>query len=98
MKRDLRNVVEYLPPPHVVVGATLLESFHPRRRSRLVDNTKLTQRKASHFIATTIAAEEDGSEEEEERGQRKGLKTPCPPGASLYSQRSCTVSSFKPSD
>jgi hypothetical protein len=45
-----------------------LESFHPRRRNLPVDNTKLTQREASHFIATAIAAEEDGFEEEEERG------------------------------
>jgi hypothetical protein len=49
-----------------------------------VDNTKLTWREASCFIAISITTEEDRFEEEEERGQRKGLKTPCPPGAPLY--------------
>jgi hypothetical protein len=46
-----------------------LESFHPRRSNRLANNTKLTRREASHFIAITIMAEEEhGSEEEEEKG------------------------------
>jgi hypothetical protein len=31
-------------------------------------------------------------------GRRKGLKTPCPLGASLYSQRRCAMSSSGPSD
>jgi hypothetical protein len=48
-------------------------SFHPRRRSHPEDNTKLTQREASHFITTAIAAE-DGSEEEEEKGPEEGIE------------------------
>ena len=51
-----------------------LESFHPQRRNRPVDNTKLTRGEASHFITTAIAAEEDGSEEEEERGLEEGIE------------------------
>jgi hypothetical protein len=49
-----------------------------------VDNTKLTWREASHFIATAIATEEDGSEEEE-RGSKKGIEGVASPRASLYS-------------
>ena len=62
------------PPPCITVAFPSLESFHPRRSSRLVDNTKLTQREASHFITTAIAAEEDGSEEEEEKGLEEGVE------------------------
>jgi hypothetical protein len=36
-----------------------------------VDNTKLTWREASHFIATE---EEDGSEKEEEKGPEEGIE------------------------
>jgi hypothetical protein len=99
MKRDPRSAVEYLPPPHVVVGAASLESFHPQRSSHPVDNTKLTWRKALHFITTTIATkEEDGSEKVKRRGQRKGLNTLRPLGASIYSQRWCAMSGSRPSD
>jgi hypothetical protein len=71
MKPYPRSAVEYLSPPHVVVGAASLESFHPQRSSHPVDNTKLTWREASHFIATE---EEDGSEKEEEKGPEEGIE------------------------
>jgi hypothetical protein len=45
-----------------------------------VDNTKLTRREVSHFIATTIAVEEDGSKEEEERGPEEGIEDAASPG------------------
>jgi hypothetical protein len=58
-----------------------LESFHPRRSSCLADNTKLTRREATHFIATAIAVEEeDGSEEEEEKGLEEGIEDIASPG------------------
>ena len=63
----------------------MLESFHPRRRSRSADNTKLTLREASHFIATAIATEEDGSEKDEERGAEEGIEDVASPEAPLYS-------------
>ena len=62
------------PPPCTTMVFPSLESFHPRRSSRLADNTKLTRREASHFITTTIAAKEDGSKEEEERGPMEGIE------------------------
>jgi hypothetical protein len=46
-----------------------------------VDNTKLTRREVSHFIATTIATkEEDGSKEEEEKGPEEGIEDAMSPG------------------
>jgi hypothetical protein len=67
-------MVLQLPLCHVI-SFPLLESFHPRRSSRPADNTKLTRREASHFIATAITTkEEDGSEEEEEKGPEKGIE------------------------
>ena len=80
MKWDPRSITEYLPPHHVVVGATSLESFHPRRCYRPVDNTKLTRREATHFITTAIATKEDGSKEEEERGLEEGIEDTTSPG------------------
>jgi hypothetical protein len=69
------------PSPCTTVAFPSLESFHPQRSSHPEDNTKLTQREASHFITIAIAAEEDGSEKKKKRrGWRKGLKTPCPLG------------------
>ena len=47
-------VVLQLPLCHAV-GSPSLESFHPRRSSRPEDNTKLTQREASHFIISMVA-------------------------------------------
>ena len=61
------------PSPCAAMVFPSLESFHPRRSSRLVDNTKLTLREASHFITTAITAEEDGSKEEEEKGPEEGI-------------------------
>ena len=72
------------PPPYAAVAFPSLESFHPWRSSRLTDNTKLTRRDASHFIAIAIATEEDGSEEEE-RGSGEGIEDTASPGAPLYS-------------
>ena len=88
MKQNPRSVVEYLPPPHVVVVATLLESFHPRRSSRPVDQDKLTQREASHFIIAIPAEEMDL------RGRREGaegqeLKMPQPLGIPFIAQTVC---------
>ena len=74
--------MEYLPPPHVVVGVASPESFHPQKSSRPADNTKLTRREASHFIA--IATEEDGSEEEEESWLEEGIEDIAFLGALLY--------------
>jgi hypothetical protein len=91
-------VVLQLPLCHAI-GSPSLESFHPQRSSRPTDNTKLTQREVSHFIATAIAAEEeDGFEEEEERGPEEGIEDTASPRASLYSQRQCAVSGSGPSD
>ena len=67
------------PPPRATMAFTSLESFHPRRHSRPADNTKLTRREASHFIATTIATEEDGSKEEEESGSEEGIEDAASP-------------------
>jgi hypothetical protein len=39
-----------------------------------VDNTKLTWREASCFIAISITTEEDRFEEEEERGPEEGIE------------------------
>ena len=86
------------PPSRAAMAFPLLESFHPRRSSRLADTTKLTRREVSHFMATTIVAKEDGSEKKKRGVWRKGLNTPRPLVASLYSQRRCTVSSSGPSD
>ena len=61
------------PPRCITMALPSLESFHPRRSSRPVDNTKLTQREASHFITTAITAKEDGSKEEEEKGPEEGI-------------------------
>ena len=81
MKWDPRSVIEYLPPPHVVVATASLESFHPRRHNCSVVNTELTQREVLHFIAATITVEEDGSkEEEEESGPKEGIETTTSPG------------------
>ena len=73
MKQNPHSISEYLPPPHVVVGAASLESFHPQSSSCPTDNKKLTRREASHFIATAIAAEEDGSEKKK-RGAEERIK------------------------
>ena len=82
MKWDPHNVVEYLQPPHEVVGVASLKSFDPRRSSCPLDITKLTRRKASHFITTAIAAEEDRSEEEEERVLEEDIEDATSPGCS----------------
>ena len=62
------------PPPCTTMVFPSLESFHPRRSSRLADNTKLTRREASHFIVAAITTEEDGYEEEEEKGPEEGIE------------------------
>jgi len=71
------TVVLHLPLCHAI-GSSSLESFHHQRSSHPVDNTKLTRREASHFIATAIAAEEDGFEEEE-RGTEEGIEDAASP-------------------
>jgi hypothetical protein len=50
-----------------------------------MDKTKLTRREASHFIAAAITAEKIDLRKKNRRDRRKGLKTPHPPGAPLYS-------------
>jgi hypothetical protein len=46
-----------------------------------MNKTKLTQREASHFIATAIASKKtDLKKKKKRRGQRKGLEAPCPRG------------------
>ena len=62
-----------------------------------MNNTKLTRREVSHFIATAIATKEDGSEKKR-GGQRKGLNMPRPLAVSLYSQRWCIMSGSRPSN
>jgi hypothetical protein len=65
-----------------------------------VDNTNLTRREASHFIAVDIVAaaiEEDGSEEKKKRGgRRKGLRTSHPLGAPFIAKGRCAVSRSGP--
>jgi hypothetical protein len=68
------------PSPCTTVAFPSLESFHPRRSSRPEDNTKLTQREASHFIAIAIAAEEDGSKKKKRRGAEEGIEDTVSPG------------------
>jgi hypothetical protein len=85
MKWNPRSVAEYLPPPHVVLVATLLESFHPQRSNHLAHQDRLIRREALHFIVV-IAVEEDGSERKKGRDRRKGLKAPHPQGLPFIAQ------------
>ena len=51
----LCSIAEYLPPPHVVVVATSLESFHSRGSDRPAKGARLTRREASHFVVAMAA-------------------------------------------
>jgi hypothetical protein len=88
--------VHYCGLPHTGV-------LPPSKTKTPVDNTKLTRREASHFIAVDIVAaaiEEDGSEEKKKKrgGTEEGIKDVASPRGSLYSQRAVRCEQIWPSD